>query len=105
MPPPITAIRSKLRISLVVSPLPYDKIAVEVLNLTTSRWFFVGPAGRRAAPARFPRVRHQPASGFREIPRSRIILRHLQEPCHDAAPLRPLAYVPIHHATSLLVRI
>jgi hypothetical protein len=27
----------KLRISLAVSPLPYDKIAVEVLNLTTSR--------------------------------------------------------------------
>src|SRR5205823_514137 len=63
----------KLRISLAVSPLPYDKIAVEVLNLTTSRGFFVCPAGQRAAPARFPRVRHQPASGFREIPRSRIM--------------------------------
>jgi hypothetical protein len=44
---------------------------------------------RLSGPARFPRVRHQPASGFREIPRSRIILRHLQESCHDAAPLRP----------------
>ena len=33
-------------------------------------------------------------AGFREIPRSRIILRHLQEPCHDAAPLRPPCLCP-----------
>ena len=34
--------------TLAVSPLPYDKIAVEVLNLTISRGCFVCPAGRRA---------------------------------------------------------
>ena len=45
----------KLRISLAVGPLPYDKIAVEVLNLTTSRGFFVCPAGRRADQLGFRR--------------------------------------------------
>jgi hypothetical protein len=32
----------------------------------------------------FGRFASAGASGFREIPRSRIILRHLQEPCHVA---------------------
>src|SRR6202022_4453692 len=33
-------------------------------------------------------------AGFREIPRSRIILRYLQKPCHDAAPLWPPRLCP-----------
>ena len=52
------------------------------------------PCGSASGTGSVSEGSHQPASGFREIPRSRIILRYLQKPCHDAAPLWPPRLYP-----------
>jgi hypothetical protein len=68
----------KLRISLAVSPLPYDKIAVEVLKLTISRGCSCALRIGERHRLGFRGFAISRLAGFREILRSRIILRHLQ---------------------------
>ena len=64
---------------------------VEVLKLTTLRGCFCALRIGERHRLGFRGFAISRLAGFREIPRSRIILRHLREPCHLGHSVGPIS--------------
>jgi hypothetical protein len=91
-----------LRISLAVSPLSYDKLAVEVVELDDIARVFVVPCGSARGIGSVPEG--SPSAGLRAFERSPIENNPL--PSFRSAAMTPrrygrLAYVPIHRRLPL----